>query len=96
MIKCSMIKYFALFIICFAIILSGCEGEEKKVCAKCGGEATTTLSGPAKIIESHGISLSKCEQITSGVYTAHVCNSCIGPVVEITPDAGYTGKTIYD
>lgn len=87
--------FLVLVLCCFAIMLTGCT-EDKKVenlCVKCGGKATTTLSGPADIMQKNGISLSDCKQITSNVYSAYVCDSCIGPVAEIKPDAGFSGDT---
>lgn len=59
--------------------------EEQHFCAKCGAIATTTLSGPADIIEKNGISITQCTQITSDIYTAYVCQSCVGLVAELKP-----------
>ncbi len=84
--KCKIILFF-LSIYCFSLIFVGCtENTEKNFCVKCGKIATTTLSGPEETMESNGISISECTQITANVYTAYVCNSCIGPVAEIKPD----------
>lgn len=66
---------------------TGCtEYTEEHLNVKCGGTATTTLSGPADIMEKNGISILDCNQITSNIYSAYVCDSCVGPVVEIKPD----------
>ncbi len=80
----------ALLLCFFLALFTGCTEDEKKteaVCVKCGGIATTVLSGPADIMEKNGISLSACSQITSDVYAAYVCESCVGPVAEVKPDA---------
>ena len=79
-----------LVLACVSALTAGCGLQNKKAeihyCAKCGREATSTLSGPAKIMESNGIPLSACEQVVSGVYSAYVCGSCTGPVADIKPD----------
>lgn len=90
------ILFLVLLLCCFTIILTGCTEDtkmEQHRCVKCGGTATTTLSGPAEIIQKNGISLINCRQITSNIYSAYVCDSCIGPVAEIKPDAGFSGET---
>ena len=58
----------------------------KNHCVKCGSTATTTLSGSADIMEKNGISLSSCNQISSTIYSAYLCDSCCGPVHHVTPD----------
>ena len=82
------VLFLVLVLCCFAIMFTGCTEDTKteQLCVKCGGTATTTLSGPADIIQKNGISLSDCKQITANVYSAYVCDSCIGPVAEIKPD----------
>lgn len=77
-----------LLICCFTIMCTGCteDTNTEHLCVKCGDAATTTLSGPADIMQKNGISISDCKQITSNVYSAYVCDSCIGPVAEIKPD----------
>ena len=79
-----------LALICISALAAGCGAQQKEAeihyCAKCGREATTTLSGPAEIMESSGIPLSACKQGVSGVYSAYVCGSCTGPVADIKPD----------
>lgn len=89
------ILFLVILICCFMIMFTGCTEDTKTqpLCVKCGGTATTTLSGPADIIQKNGISLSDCTQITSSVYSASVCDSCVGPVAEIKPDAGFSGET---
>ncbi len=89
------ILFFLVLMCCLATMLMGCTEDTKTEhrCVKCGGTATTTLSGPADIMQKNGISISDCEQITSNVYYAYVCDSCIGPVAEIKPDAGFSGET---
>ena len=71
---------------CFAVMCTGCKEDAKHLCVKCGGIATTTISGPASIMEGNGISVSDCKQITSNVYSAYICDSCVGPVAELKPD----------
>jgi hypothetical protein len=64
--------------VCFlAILCSGCS-EETSRCVKCGGVATTILSGSKEIIKQNGISIVDCEEITESVYSAAMCESCIG------------------
>lgn len=79
----------------FAMMCTGCAEDTKTehICVKCGGTATTTLSGPADILQKNGISIGDCRQITSNIYSAYVCDSCVGPVAEIKPDAGFSGET---
>ena len=87
---------FSLLLTFLLILFTGCtepESEPKSSCVKCGNTATTTLVGPADIIQKNGISLSDCTTITSNIYSAPVCNSCVGPVAEIKPDAGFSGET---
>ena len=76
-------------------MFTGCTENTKTqpLCVKCGRTATTTLSGPADIIQKNGLSLSDCKQITSNIYSASVCDSCVGPVAENKPDAGFSGET---
>ena len=89
-----------LLICCISIILCSCtETEDKKtekLCVKCGKTATTTLSGPSEILKKNGIDISQCKRITSSVYSAPVCDSCVGPVAEIKPDAGFSGETPFN
>ncbi len=89
------ILFLVILMCCFAIMLTGCtENEEPQpLCVKCGGTATTTLAGPAGIIQKYGISISDCTLIASDIYSAPVCDSCRGPVAEIKPDAGFSGET---
>lgn len=84
-----------LLLCCIAIICTGCTENAKTehLCVKCGKTATTTLSGPADIMQENGISISNCKQITSNVYSAYVCDSCVGRVAEIKPDPGFSGET---
>lgn len=84
-----------LVICCVLIFCNGCAGNTstEHLCAKCGKTATTTISGPADIMQKNGISISDCTKITSNVYTAYICDSCAGPVAEIKPDPGYSGET---
>lgn len=65
-------------------ILTGCTSESNEFtpCAKCGNRATTTISGPEYILQQNGIPISKCKKVTSNVYTAYVCNSCVGRVAD--------------
>lgn len=87
---------FLILLSCFfMIICTGCaeETNTKQLCVKCGRTATTTLSGPADIMQKNGISISDCKQITSNVYSAPICDSCTGPVAEIKPNAGFSGET---
>lgn len=89
------ILFLVILMCCFAIMFTGCTKNEEPqpLCVKCGEEATTTLSGPADILQKNGISISDCTQITSNIYSAYICNSCIDPVSEIKPDAGFSGET---
>lgn len=87
------ILFLVIIVCCFAIMLTGCTEDTKTqdtktqpLCVKCGGTATTTLSGTADIMQKSGISISDCKHITSNVYSAYVCDSCLGPVAEIKPD----------
>ncbi len=84
-----------LFLCCFVIMCAGCTEDEKteQLCMKCGGIATATLSGNADTMQKNGISISDCKQITSDIYSVSVCDSCIGPVAEIKPDAGFLSTT---
>ncbi|MBQ3088055.1 MAG: hypothetical protein IJC36_00300 [Clostridia bacterium] len=79
------------------LLCVGCTTDDgvntESLCVKCGGTATTTLTGPADIIEKNGISISECTQITSSIYSAPICDYCLGPVAEIKPDAGFSGET---
>lgn len=81
------IMFLILFIYCFVIMFTGCTEATKtqQRCVKCGNPATTSLMGPADIIRKNGISVSSCKEITSGVYSASVCDSCVGHVAEIKP-----------
>lgn len=85
-----------LFLCCFLVLFTGCEEEDtvtEHLCVKCGKTATTSLSGPADILQKNGISISDCQHIASDIYSAYVCDSCVGPVATIKPDAGFTGET---
>lgn len=66
-----------LLLFCFAMVFIGCTDDtnEKKTCVKCGGTATTTLSGTADTMQQYGIPIGNCKKITSNVYTANVCDS---------------------
>ncbi len=82
------IIFVILFLMCLSVIFTGCSGDtqndtETIICAKCGGTATTTISGPAGIMESNGIPLSKCKKTSEYVYTAYICDSCLGPVYRL-------------
>ena len=85
-----MVKYnlmLLLLLSCFVIVLIGCTSNtNKNVCVKCGNTATTTLSGGADIMQKNGISIKDCKEITSNVYSAYVCDSCVGPVADVKPD----------
>lgn len=89
------IMVLVLLLCCFVIMCTGCTDDTKvkKICVKCGRTATTTLCGPADIMQKNGISISDCRQITHNIYSASVCDSCVGPVAEIKPDAGFSGDT---
>ena len=92
--KCSRI--FLFFVLCWVgIICTGCamSEEAEPLCVKCGKIATTTLSGTADIMQKNGISISDCSPITSQIYSANICDSCIGRVANIKPDAGFYGET---
>ena len=93
-----MMKHSILLVLLlcsFAIMFTGCTNDTKieQFCVKCGKTATTTISGPAGIMQKNGISISDCKQIASSVYSASVCDSCVGSVAEIKPDAGFSGET---
>lgn len=80
-------KIILSIFICLVMLFVGCTQENQKetLCVKCGAVATTTLSGPADIMAKYGISTNKCTQITTSVYSAPVCDTCVtnmGPVVE--------------
>jgi len=74
-----------LLIFCFVILCTGCTDNAKaeQACVKCGNTATTVLSGPADIMTKNGISIADCKQVTSIVYSAPICDSCLGPVAKI-------------
>ena len=83
------ILWFILILCSLALLLTGCAQStpnETARCAKCGGTATTTLSGTDSMMQDYGIPLSKCTLIADNIYSAQVCGSCIGPVVDIKPD----------
>ncbi len=84
-----------LLLCSFGIMFAGCAEDTRteQLCVKCGGTATTTLSGTAGIMQKNGISISDCKQITSNIYSASVCDSCVGYVADIKPDAGFSGET---
>lgn len=84
-----------LLLCCFVMMCTGCTEDTKTEhrCVKCGGTATSTLSGPADIMQNNGISISDCKEITSLVYSAYVCDSCVGRVAKVKPDAGFFGET---
>ena len=78
-----------LVLVCIAALAAGCgEQPQKEVhyCAKCGREATSTISGPLSLLQKDGIPASACRRITGDVYSAYICGSCTGPVATITPD----------
>ena len=62
-----------------AFLCVGCteEADAKHTCVKCGDEADTLLSGSADMMRNNGISIRKCRQVTSTVYAAYVCDSCM-------------------
>ena len=88
-------KHTILFLLLcsLALLWTGCAEEEAptRTCVKCGNPATTTLSGPAEILQSYGISLADCVEITSNIYSVYVCDSCVGPVAEdpLLKDSGW-------
>lgn len=79
---------------CFVIMFTKYNKKAKKetLCVKCGNIATATISGSVDTMKKNNIPLSECRKITSNVYSAYVCNSCIGefgPVIKWSvPDAG--------
>lgn len=77
-------KIRILFVLILLLMLCGCSTEEKQTnyCAVCGGVADTTLSGPLELVTSKGISVSDCKEVTAGIYTAHICERCLGPVFD--------------
>ena len=44
-----------------------------------------SLSGSDAQMQDYGIPLNKCTRITGNIYSAQVCGSCVGPVVDIKP-----------
>lgn len=85
-------KFFLSFalIAVLAALLIGCteqvtETTPANECAKCGGEATQTVSGTDKDMENLGIPVNNRKRITSNIYRAYLCDSCVGPVVELKP-----------
>ena len=82
----------ALTLVCCSVMITGCAGDTtpqkttlKTTCAKCGKTATTTMYGPAKLLQDSGIPLSACNKVTGEMYSADVCGSCVGLVAEIKP-----------
>lgn len=86
-----MYKYIlitsALVLIVF--FLCGCSKNiapvVKSYCVKCGNVATQTLSGSEEYMISNDIPISKCTHVASNIYTASICDSCLGPVATIKP-----------
>lgn len=78
------IRLFIAVAAIFTLTLFGCSGTGNTAsnCVKCGNPSTYTLCGPAEQMLSEGISLNKCTQVTSNVYSAPLCDSCMGPVAE--------------
>lgn len=74
------VKIVILVSLLTLLILVGCVKEESKECAICGGIANSTFSGPLTQMQDYGISVDECRQITSGIYTANVCSSCVSAV----------------
>ena len=84
-------RLFAMLIalVMMATLLAGCTEEPEKVtysCAKCGDSATKVISGTADYMEDEQIPLSKCKKVVDGIYSARLCDDCMGPVAEIKPD----------
>ena len=82
----------ALAIVCIFTIFTGCTGKNtpqkntsKTTCAKCGKTATTSMYGPAELLQDSGIPLSACNKVSGEMYSANVCGSCVGLVAEIKP-----------
>lgn len=74
--KIKILAGLIISILLFSFI--GCvEKKSETACVKCGKEATCTISGTANDMTSEGISLNKCSNITSNIYTAHLCDSCL-------------------
>lgn len=82
-VKIKIIAY-PLLLFCFTTMIIGCiDKADENFCVKCGDTATSTLSGTSTIMQQNGISINDCEQITSNVYTAYICDKCTSPVVEL-------------
>ena len=67
---------------CFAMLFAGCTEEPQPLCVKCGGEATSTLMGPAEMMRKNGISINDCTLVTGNIYSAPICEACAGPVAK--------------
>ena len=76
----NKILFLIVFLSCFLLFFSGCDSVAKSetLCVKCGKTATSTFTGTSYVMQQNGISLSDCKQITDDVYSAYVCDSCIG------------------
>ena len=74
-------------VLSFTLFLFGCTKatespkQEINYCAKCGDIANNVVSGSKFSMEQQGIPLSKCRSVTSTVYSAYLCDNCLGPVV---------------
>lgn len=84
-----MRKYLVIIVsllLVFVLLFTSCT--DKKMCAKCGNPATHPVSGPAQLLEEAGIPLNKCNEITSNIYTAFLCDKCLDkyPVSTFPPD----------
>lgn len=63
--------------------LFGCGQKEViHTCTKCGKSPASIISGPDWYMESQGISLGECHQITGNVYQAYLCDDCMGSVAD--------------
>ena len=82
------VKSFLVFLLLLCVLFAGCgQKEETHYCAICGSVATRSISGSAYSLKNMGIPLSNCEEITSLVYSAHLCDSCCDyPVFALKPD----------
>ena len=64
-------------VIATIILFSSCKSNiTTAYCAKCGKEASTTLSGSLEYLLEEDIPRNKCKLITQGIYSAHLCKSC--------------------
>ncbi len=72
-------KIALLFVmILLSVLFTSCqEVKTATPCAKCGADATTTLTGPLEYLLEEGVPRSECQLITQGIYSAPLCDSCI-------------------